>query len=154
MPNNSERKCKNWLTSYCHFTKEQESPSMFHLWVGLSVIASTLGRRCYIDRGYYTLYPNLYIVLVGGSARAKKTTAINIGYDIYREAFPDACLISQKITPEALIGVLVSTTAEQSGGTIVSDELSVFLGNSNKDATLIQLLTKLYDCGNKLDYHT
>ncbi len=41
-----------------------------------------------------------------------------------------------------------------SGGTIVSDELSVFLGNSNKDATLIQLLTKLYDCGKKFDYHT
>ena len=151
---NENRQCKDWLTSYCEFTSEQESPSMFHLWMGLSVLASTLGRKCYIDRGYYTLFPNLYIVLVGGSARAKKTTAINIGYDIYRDAFPDACLISQKITPEALIGVLTGNTGTSSGGTIVSDELSVFLGNSNKDATLIQLLTKLYDCGSRFDYHT
>ena len=148
------RKCKDWLTSYCEYTSEQESPSMFHLWVGISVVASTLARRCYIDRGYYRLFPNLYIVLVGGSARVRKTTAINIGYNIFKDAHPDSTLISQKITPEAMLGVLTGSETDSSGGTIISDELSVFLGNTAKDDSLIQLLTKLYDCGDVMDYHT
>ena len=58
----------DWLTTYTEYTSEQESPALFHLWVGTSVIASAMERRCYINRGYYTLYPNLYIVLIGESA--------------------------------------------------------------------------------------
>lgn len=149
------RKCKNWLRTYIDYTKEQESPSMFHLWVGISVIASALERKCYIDRGYYKLFPNLFVVLVGASARVRRTTALNIGYSIFKEALEHACLISQKITPEALIRVLMEgNEVGMCGGTIVSSELSVFLGSANKDDSLIQLLTKLYDCEEKFDYHT
>jgi len=149
------RQCKDWLGTYLEYTQEQESPSMFHLWVGLSVITSALERKVYMDRGYYTLYPNLYIVLVGASARTRRTTAINIGYSIFKDALPNVCTISQKITPEALISVLVDKNKTgMAGGTIVSSELSVFLGTSVKDDALIQLLTKLYDCEDIFDYHT
>ena len=151
------RKCKDWLSSYIEYTSEQESPSMFHLWVGISVISATLGRSTHLDRGYYTLYPNLYVVLIAGSARAKKSTSINMGFDLYKRAFPTRTLISQKITPEALIGMMTQQHAakeEVSGGVIVSDELSVFLSGANKDDGLIQLLTKLYDCPSVFDYHT
>jgi len=153
--NMSQRKCKDWLECYLDYTQEQESPSMFHLWVGLSVLSSALERKVYIDRGYYTLYPNLYVVLVGASARTRRTTAVNIGYSLFKEALPDVCLISQKITPEALISVLMEREKTgMAGGTIVSSELSVFLGSSGKDDSLIQLLTKLYDCEDVFDYHT
>ncbi len=147
---------KDWLRGYIEYTSSQESPSIFHLWTGISVIASTLGRNVYVDRGYYKLYPNLYVVLVGASARVRKTTAINTGFSIFKEANPNACVLSQKMTPEALIGVLSKRAQERgcSDGVMVSTELSVFLGNSLKDDSLIQLLTKLYDCEEQLDYHT
>lgn len=149
-------KKKDWLTTYLEYTGTQESPIMFHMWVGASVIASTLGRKVSIDRGYYTLYPNLYTVLVGASARVRKTTALNVGYSIFKEACPDACVLSQKITPEALIQVLVARGMETgaSDAVMISSELSVFLGNSLRDDSLIQLLTKLYDCEDEMDYHT
>ncbi len=149
-------KKEDWLHQYIEYTSSQESPSIFHLWCGISVIASTLARKCYIDRGYYTLFPNLYIVLVGASARVRKTTAVNTAYSIYKEANPERCVLSQKITPEALIGSLVKEKEKCgcSEGVMVSTELSVFLGSALRDDSLIQLLTKLYDCEEHMDYHT
>lgn len=157
--NNNHKNGRNvgdWLTGYLEYTSEQESPSLFHLWVGLSVLASALGRQVWINRGYYTLYPNLYVVLIGASARVRKTSAIRIGYELFREALPNNVLVSQKITPEALIGVFVEQYKEKkvSGGSIVSDELGVFLGGSSKSSDTMQLLTKWYDCPSHFEYHT
>jgi hypothetical protein len=143
----------DWLSTYAEYTSEQESPSLFHFWVGTSIIASTLERKVWINRGYYTLYPNLYIVLIGASARVRKTSAINIGFELYREAIPKGILVSQKTTPEALISIFVSGFKERgvSGGTVVSDELGVFLGSQAKNVDLMQLLTKWYDCPKHLN---
>ena len=153
---NSVRQLDDWLTSYAEYTSEQESPSLFHFWVGTSVIASTMERRCYINRGYYTLFPNLYIVLIGASARVRKTSAISIGYEIFREANSKSVIVSQKTTPEAIISIFVEGYKERgvSGGVIVADELGVFLGGQLKSMDLMQLLTKWYDCPKHFEYHT
>ena len=154
--NGNGRLLDDWLSSYSDYTEEQESPSLFHFWVGTSVIASTLERKCWIHRGYYTLYPNLYVVLIGASARVRKTSAINIGYEVYREAIEKGIMVSQKTTAEAIISIFVSGFKERgvSGGVIVSDELGVFLGGQAKNMDLMQLLTKWYDCPKHFEYHT
>ena len=150
------RRLSDWLTTYAEYTSEQESPSLFHFWVGTSTIASALERRVWIHRGYYTLFPNLYIVLIGASARVRKTSAIWIGYNIFREAVTDGVIVSQKITPEAMISIFVERYKEKgtSGGIIVADELGVFLGGQNKSMDLMQLMTKWYDCPSHFEYHT
>lgn len=150
------RQLSDWLTNYLEYTSEQESPSLFHLWVGLSVVASALGRQVWVNRGYYTLYPNLYVVLIGASARVRKTSAIKIGYELFREVLPNNIVVSQKITPEAIISIFVEQYKEKkiSGGSIVSDELGVFLGGSTKSGDTMQLLTKWYDCPSHFEYHT
>ena len=151
-----KRKLEDWLDGYIDYTSEQESPSLFHLWVGLSMISSALGRKVWVDRGYYKLYPNLYVVLVGASARVRRTTAVNIGYNLFREALPEYLLVSQKTTPEALINIFVQEGKKKgiSGGTIVSTELGVFLGTGGKSGDIIQLLTDWYDCPETFTYHT
>ena len=154
--NNGHRLLDDWLSAYADYTEEQESPSLFHFWVGTSVLSATLERRCWIHRGYYTLYPNLYVVLIGASARVRKTSSINIGFDLYRESIPNGTIVSQKTTPEALISIFVEGFKEKgvSGGVIVSDELGVFLGGQAKNIDLMQLLTKWYDCPKHFEYHT
>ena len=153
---NGGRQLDDWLSAYAEYTSEQESPSLFHFWVGTSVVASALERKVWVGRGYYTLYPNLYIVLIGASARVRKTSAINIGYELFREALPNGVMVSQKTTPEALISIFVAGFKEKgvSGGSIVSDELGVFLGGSSKSMDIMQLLTKWYDCPKYFEYHT
>ncbi|KKN45064.1 hypothetical protein LCGC14_0686890 [marine sediment metagenome] len=155
-PTGDGRHVDDWLTNYLEYTSDQESPSLFHLWVGLSVLASALGRGVWVNRGYYTLYPNLYVVLIGASARVRKTSAIRIGYELFRDALPNHVLVSQKTTPEALISIFVEQYKERkiSGGSIVSDELGVFLGGAGKSSDTIQLLTKWYDCPSHFEYHT
>ena len=154
---NGKRKLEDWLTIYANYTSEQESPSLFHFWVGVSVIAATLERRCYINRGYYTLYPNLYVILVGASARVRKSTAIGIGSRLMGETFGDTLpIISQKITLEAFTSQMAETYSERgvSASLIVSDEFGVFLGQGPDAMKLMGLLTKLYDCPETFDYHT
>ena len=154
---NGKRLLDDWLTSYADFTEEQESPSLFHFWVGVSVIASTLERKCWINRGYYTLYPNLYIILVGASARVRKSTAIGIGSGMLMETFGEELpMVSQKITLEALTSLMSDRYKEKgvSSTIIVSDEFGVFLGQGPDAAKLMGLLTKLYDCPSIFDYHT
>ena len=153
---NGKRLLEDWLSSYADYTADQESPSLFHFWGGVSVISSTLGRSVWLNRGYYTLYPNFYIVFVAASAQVKKTTAINMAYDIFTEACPKASLVSQKGTPESMISLFVESFKERgvSEGIIVSDEFEVFLGGKIKAIDMMQLLTKWYDCPKKFEYHT
>jgi hypothetical protein len=125
------------------------------MWTGISLLSASMQRKCYLDKGFYQLYPNLFIVLVAASARCRKTTAVLIGYDIYKKALPTHPILAQRLTPEALITCLKdgSLKTGMSGGYIVADELAIFLGDK-KDDRIIQMLTKLYDCHDVFDYQT
>lgn len=156
--NTTDRRCQDgFLKDYVTFTENQESPEDFHIWVALSLIASALSRNVWLDRGHYKLYPNLYVVLIAESANLHKSTAIRIGMSLLREVGQEQLnIFSQKTTPESLIKLLSEIYEEQkrSVGIIEASEFSVFLGNTKKDQSLIQLLTDLYDCPAYWDYTT
>jgi len=63
---------KDWLSSYLEYTSGQESPRNFHFWTGLSILGGALRRNVVLDRVYYKLFPNLYVILVAASAACKK----------------------------------------------------------------------------------
>lgn len=146
-----------WLRDYIDYTAGHEAPEDFHVWVGLTVISAALRRKVWLDNVYHKLYPNLYTILVSPPGVGKKTTAINIGVNILREAVGDLRIISEKCTPEALAknlakpvekhkdsgGMKLEARAE---GVIVAPELTVFMGSEQYNASLITLLTRLYDC--------
>ncbi len=151
------RKCPNgFLEDYLTFTNAQESPEDFHLWTAFGLIASALGRNISISRGYFHLFPNLYIVLVAESAALHKSTALNMGMKLLKEALPEKSTFSQKVTTEALINFLAEQTKKvgHSVATIAASEFSVFFGKSHVDPTLIQTLTDLYDSPAYWSYKT
>ena len=149
---------EDFLEAYLQYTSRQESPEMFHRWVCISIIAGALDRNVYMDRGYYQLFPNLYIVLCAQSARLRKTVSSTIGAKLLYTALGNGInYISQKITPEALIQELHKRFKkyEQSTGYIYSPEFAVFIGNSKRgDDTLISLMTDLYDPKDRFAYTT
>ena len=156
MSKNGKRLTSGWLENYIEMTRETESPDIFHLWCAISTIAGALGRKVWIDRGFYKLYPNLYVVLMGASAIVRKGTAIGIVEHLLREAAPDMNFIAQKITPEALIASISTqySKTKVSDAYIYAEELAVFLGATFKDANMIALLTKMYNSPTIMDYHT
>lgn len=149
--------CKDGvIEEYLKFTQGHESPKDFHLWTVIGAIAMALGRDVYYEQGVQRLYPNHYIVFVGESALTHKSTAMKLLIKPLQEACPDMDFLSQKITPQAMISRMskVFTRVRKSEVAIHASEMSVLLGKSNIDDTLLKVLTDFWDCSDKTSYET
>jgi len=156
------RRVSDWLDSYVNFTcRVSEPPKSFHRWCGISLIAAALQRKCNVNWGPLVFYPNMYIVIVSPSGRARKGTAVGF-YTSFAEDL-NLPLAAEAITREALIQTLNKTRRTDpnplsgemdthSSLTIISPELTVFLGYNNHQ--LMSDLTDWYDCRNRWVYRT
>lgn len=129
----------DWIDAYLEYTADTESPRSYHVWTALSCIAGALQRKCYMQWGHEMIYPNMYVILVGSAGRTRKSMAINIGQDIFKDL--DLPLASESITPQALL--LKMKKAEDnfidpqgivhthSSITCFSKELVTLIGHSN-----------------------
>lgn len=61
------------MSLYLEYTADTEAPTHYHRWSFLSMLATLCGRRAYFKRGRFTIYPNLYIMLIGVSGCRKST---------------------------------------------------------------------------------
>jgi len=141
------------IEEFCLYCRETEIPSMFALWSGIFLCSNALGRDCFIDQGHFVVYPNMYVILVAGSAKCRKSTAINLATDFLRKIEPPVKILSQKLTPEAMISALSGIKVQdktkiidEAVGTFVNDELSTLIDRNTFASSLIPILTKLYDC--------
>lgn len=155
------RQTPDYLSTYLKFTEKSEPPTNYHIWTCLSVIAAAMQRKCYLRWGFKTLYPNLYVVLIGPSG-CRKGTALNIGKDLLLE-INGVNLSSESVTREALIrdikdGITTYTDPTDqmlkfhSSVTVLSEELSVFLGQQN--VKFLADLTDWFDCSDQWTYRT
>ena len=158
----SGRRLNDWITTYLEYSENTEPKKSYHLWTAVSVIAGALQRRVYIKWGHESIYPNLYIVLVGRSGRTRKGTAMTIGIDLFNQLnFP---VTAESITREQLIRTmkLAVNSFEDPGKippikyhcsiTTFSKELAVFLGN--KDIRFLADLNDWYDSHDSWRYGT
>lgn len=67
----------DFLKEYLEYTRDTESPRIYHRWCALASIGAVLGRSLYIQHGHQRVYPNLYCMLIGDPA-ARKSTAIKL----------------------------------------------------------------------------
>uniref|UniRef100_A0A6M3IJ38 Putative primase n=1 Tax=viral metagenome TaxID=1070528 RepID=A0A6M3IJ38_9ZZZZ len=106
-----------------------------------------------MDRIYYKLYPNMYIIIVGPTG-ITKTTAADIGIDIL-EQIPDIEMYKEKINSWTLLKHFgdLSVAFGHSMCTLYAPELKNFLSDLNK-TDMVTLLTSFYGCPNTPNYHT
>ena len=150
-----------WLASYLEYTQAQESPTNFHLWTGLSVLSSTVRRHIWIDRGFYTLYPNLYVILVAMSARCRKSVSLGIGIRFLRKV-KDVRIFHAKTSTEGMIDYFGTVPPHQVGTKILIDcsalvyssELAVFLSKANYSSDILTVLTDLFEGQDEWTYKT
>jgi len=159
------------------YTKEYESPMLYHQWVGLITMAASLRNRVYLTRGA-AIHPNLYVVLVAGTATVRKSTAIKQGTDLSKQV-PAVRHYRGTITGPSLIQSMrsdVPTSSDkrvakkpaQEGTTInlnsvagkredslflVNDEMSTFMNEATRDS-LESNLTQLWTCQPDWEYKT
>jgi hypothetical protein len=143
-------------------TEDSEPPINFRKWVAISTVASALQRKIKFELGLsITIYPNLYVVLVGPPATGKGT-AMGFAEDIINKV-PSIKISAQATSLQALIKNLKETNLtdlnKETGGmifhsslTVFSNEFTVFLGYHNSE--LIATLCDWFDCKEKWTYDT
>jgi hypothetical protein len=161
------RRLGNWLTGYLELVKDTEPHTRFHMWVGLMLVAATLGRKVQLQLGPELIFPNLYIILVGPAASGK-STAIRYGADLLRKAGTVIMAPAGRVTDQQLYieledaGRVVKwpdgTTFQHHTMLVIASELVMFLGEtkgSSKRASTDRLadMCELYD-GGPFSYRT
>lgn len=151
-----KRELGDFLTAYREYTAGTESARIFHDWVGISLISSALRKKCRLDLGMITVYPNTYIVLVAEPGKARKSVSLSYGKPILK-SIDDIKLSADAITREALLQDLETCAIESpipgqegmfkhSSLSIISAEFESFLGQKIENAKMLVLLTDLFDC--------
>lgn len=75
----------DFINLYLEYTSKTECPTFFHRWTAVTALSAYLGRQIHFNHGHFTLYPNLYTMLIG-SPGTKKSSAIKIGAKLFKQA--------------------------------------------------------------------
>lgn len=151
---------RSFLQSYKEWTSKSEPPELFHVWTGIGILGAALGRKVCFPRGHYTLYPNIYTILIAGSAKCRKSTALRMGKQILQGLIDThkVNLSANKVTPEMLVHELgkeatvglpdTSAALVERGSEclLFATELTTLIDQKSFHNGLIQILTDLYDC--------
>lgn len=149
-----KRHYANFIDAYINYTRHHEASKKFHRWTAISTLAGALGRHVYMDRVYYRIYPNLYILLVGPAGLVKKSTTSGIGMDLLR-AIEGIRIMSDQVTQAALIDSLKGSYQKfpwpgthephaQSALFIYASEFKVLV--DEVFGSITELLTTFFDC--------
>jgi Protein of unknown function (DUF3987) len=143
----------SFLRNYSIFTADNEAPQIFHFWSAMSALSAIVSRRVSLSFDYFSIYPNLYVVLVGAPG-TRKTTAMNISkefvYTIGDIPFSAECQTKQSICQDMALNCQKSYTDEKgkvvsyTPYTIFSTELSHFLGHASAKE-MVDFLTTIWD---------
>lgn len=144
----------SFLSEYRTFTSGSEAHPTYHTFSALVALSSIISRRVWIEQGYFKVYPNLYVVLVGPPGN-RKTSAMSIAKNLIRELkdvpFSAECVTKEKLIldmaeQEKVIDGMAPAYAAQrvfTPMTVMVTELSEFLGAGS--IGMINFLTTIYD---------
>ena len=77
----------SFLADYITYNEGNECPETYHIWSALVLLSSVVGPKVVLKQGYFDIFPNLYVLLVGEQG-GRKTVAKDIAFELLRELFP------------------------------------------------------------------
>lgn len=146
----------SFLRNYIEHTGGNECPDIFHTWCGLSSLASITSRKVWLSQGIFTVYPRLYVILVGPPG-IKKSTAVNFSrrliYNIGGIGIAPASITKEAITEMmAEDGGICKKVFKHNDKAVPYSHLSIYaneltsLVNSGGNASgMIEFLTDIWD---------
>jgi hypothetical protein len=79
-------KYSEFVEDYIFYTAHNETPEIFHTWIGLSTLAAAAEKRLWLDRSYFKVYLNLYILLLAPAGLCAKSTSMGVQERMLKEA--------------------------------------------------------------------
>lgn len=153
----------DFFDDYFEYIKNTEPPKIYHRWCSISGIATLLGRNLVLPFGHEKLYPNQYIMLIGGSG-TRKSTAISIIRNLLKGTGYDTIAAEKTSKEKFLLDLQDGLFGEESADAevldrassslwqedqtvreclIAADEFNDFAGNGNID--FLSLLGSLWN---------
>ena len=146
-----------WMDKLLISVEATESPKRYWYWAGLSAISAVVGRKLYLDKFLYKLYPNMFVILIGHPG-IRKAQPVAIARALVKEV-DNTRVISGRASIQAIIKDLRSSFTRESGGPPISDAIA-FMAISELAAFLVQdpsaltIMTDLYDSHDEWEYQT
>lgn len=149
----SVRRCNNWIDAFERYCHAKGSPEIFVRWAGIFSIAAALERKVWIRTNKGTLYPNMYVFIVGPPG-AGKTLALEMSRE-FLGSIDKFHLAPSSVTKASLIDALVESerhiirpkedpsVVQFNSLSVVSNELGTFLTAYESD--FMSVLTDLWD---------
>lgn len=128
-------------------TADAESPTSFFYWSALAAISATVKNRVYLDKGYYKLFPNIYVLLIAKSG-LRKGFPVSLAKKLV-ELVDHTRIISGRSSIQAIVKEL-STAKSRKGKPPITDA-SAFIASGEfstsivRDEDALTILTDLYD---------
>jgi len=137
-----------WIETLLASTEGSESPREYYYWAGLAAISAVVANNVYLDRFYYKLYPNIYVLLVGRSG-LRKGPPVALAKALVEEV-NSTRIFSGRTTIEGIINELSTAKTKNNGGPpildargmLVASEFASFIIQNDSALTI---LTDLYD---------
>jgi len=137
-----------WLEQVLESTKGSESPKEYYYWAALSAMSAVVANNIYLDRFYYKLWANIYVILVGRSG-LRKGPPVQLAKALVEEV-DNTRVFAGRSSIEAIISELATASTSKNGkppimdsrGYLVSSEFASFIIQNESALTI---LTDLYD---------
>lgn len=134
------------------YSKGAQSNDPFRLWTAIGMVAGALERKVWIKSQGASIYPNLYIFLVGPPG-VGKTRPLNMANEVWREMAGTEStthhLARVSLTKAALMDQLASATrvigAHESFNALMIPSMELGALIPNYDPDFLNALTYLYD---------
>lgn len=137
----------SWVKSVISATDESESPERFYYWGALAALSAVARKSVWLDRYYYKLYPNIYVVFVAQSG-LRKGSPVTLARSLVEEVQCTRIVMGRNSMPQVLKDLSKAYSTEQgktikeAHGFVVSGELAAFFV---KDPDALTVFTDLYD---------
>jgi len=144
------RKLGSWIEAFVADTENTEAPIIYRQWSAIATIGAVLEQKVWLQTSS-TLYPNLYVFLVGHPG-VGKTRSIRAARN-YAFEIPEFHLAPTSVTAASLVDALVDLkrtiiqpgleALEYNTMMVTSDELGTFMAKYEDD--FVALLCAFYD---------
>jgi hypothetical protein len=147
----SANESEDWIELFLDWTEGIPSPRIFRQWAAICTLAGALERRVHIVSAGKTLFPNMYVLLVG-TPGVGKTQVIEHVNDLWH-VFTELHVAPHDVTKAALIDCLAQASSRRVLGEselleynsllVAADEFGVLV--PSHDLEFLSTLNRIFD---------
>lgn len=139
---------ESWVDLIVRATKDSESPERYFWWSALACLSATVRKNVYLDRFYYKLYPNVFVMLISARSGLRKGVPIALASSLL-DAAGNTRVISGRNSIQGIVKEFSQQRTLENGivlseaqGILLSDEFASYVVD---DSSALTILTGLHN---------